>query len=369
MLKIVHIVSRFDIGGAEKVALNIAKSSSKDIEYHIIEVAKANSGYSEQFIKDAKISGVIIHRSRIANIKIAILCFPIRLNNFIKQYHPDIIHTHTEIPDLSIYLSSILFPRIFKRIKIVRTIHNNQLWNNWNRLGKRVERFIQKNAINVAISESTRQSYAHNYGQKCRLIYNGVEMQTQELFPEIVHGRINIIFAARMEYQKGVDVMIDVFGHFGNDNRFQFYVAGSGTEQDKVKRELSKFDNIKIYDRVDNLAKVIGSFDYLFMPSLFEGLALTPMEAALAGTPPIINCALGLYETVPANWPLMVRDNNRNDYINIFENTRSVNYAMLQSQAFEFAKKEFSIGEMQQKYITLYNEIQGKIKPTAQSAT
>lgn len=34
MMIVFHIISRLDIGGAERVALNIAKSSSKDIEYH-----------------------------------------------------------------------------------------------------------------------------------------------------------------------------------------------------------------------------------------------------------------------------------------------------------------------------------------------
>lgn len=34
MMTVFHIISRFDIGGAERVALNISKSNSKNIEYH-----------------------------------------------------------------------------------------------------------------------------------------------------------------------------------------------------------------------------------------------------------------------------------------------------------------------------------------------
>ena len=42
MIKVFHIISHIDIGGAEKVALNIACSKDKDIELHILEVAKVD---------------------------------------------------------------------------------------------------------------------------------------------------------------------------------------------------------------------------------------------------------------------------------------------------------------------------------------
>ena len=41
MMTVFHIIYRFDIGGAERVALNISKSNSKNIEYHLIEIAAA----------------------------------------------------------------------------------------------------------------------------------------------------------------------------------------------------------------------------------------------------------------------------------------------------------------------------------------
>ena len=38
MKRIFHIISHFDMGGAERVALNIALSENPDFEYHIVEV-------------------------------------------------------------------------------------------------------------------------------------------------------------------------------------------------------------------------------------------------------------------------------------------------------------------------------------------
>lgn len=357
MMIVFHIISRFDIGGAERVALNISKSRSKDIKYHLIEVAAADSGYTVQFIKEAEDNGVTVHRAKIRNTKLAMLFFPSRLAALIRKFHPSIIHTHTEIPDLSLYLCNIYPGNLLKNIGIVRTIHNNQLWNGWKWIGKKVERFMQKKASNIAISESTRDSYRDGYGSVCRIIYNGVEATTQKQFPDLVKGKLNILFAGRMEYQKGIDSLIDVVSHYGNDTRFMFHIIGSGTEEVKITQALSKFNNVAFKDRIPLLASQLGSFDYLFMPSLFEGLALTPMEASMAGTPTIINNAKGLSETLPPDWPLKVSNNDLREYIKIFENLGSLDYNQLQNQAREYTIQRFSLSEMQNNYEKLYHEI------------
>ena len=37
-MRIFHIITHFDIGGAERVAVNIAKSQTTGMEYHLVEV-------------------------------------------------------------------------------------------------------------------------------------------------------------------------------------------------------------------------------------------------------------------------------------------------------------------------------------------
>lgn len=46
MLKVFHIISHFEVGGAERVAINIAKSKTPDIQYHLVEVVRGNSEFS-----------------------------------------------------------------------------------------------------------------------------------------------------------------------------------------------------------------------------------------------------------------------------------------------------------------------------------
>ncbi|UVR28983.1 hypothetical protein NXW46_16100 [Bacteroides fragilis] len=54
MLKVFHIISHFEVGGAERVAINIAKSKTPDIQYHLVEVVRGNSEFSVSLKKSLK---------------------------------------------------------------------------------------------------------------------------------------------------------------------------------------------------------------------------------------------------------------------------------------------------------------------------
>ena len=63
--------------------------------------------------------------------------------------------------------------------------------------------------------------------------------------------------------------------------------------------ELSNLKNVRLYPKIFQLSSYLNSFDYLFMPSLHEGLALMPIEASFAKVPTIINRCPGLKDTLP----------------------------------------------------------------------
>ncbi len=58
------------------------------------------------------------------------------------------------------------------------------------------------------------------------------------------------------------------------------------------------------------------------MPSHFEGLPLTSIEASFSGVPVIAAHAPGLDETLPENWPLKFHLENNDELYSIFENIK-----------------------------------------------
>lgn len=358
-MRIFHIVTRLDLGGGERVAFNIAESGTKEMEYHIVEVVHAESEFSDKIKEELRLHRILYHTSPIKNKKLAILLFPFWFLSIYLNSRPKIIHTHTEIPDLALYLFHKLSWLFFWiRPKYVRTIHNTQLWNEWKWIGKLVEPFYIRHKSNVAISKAVGQMYHSTYGQdSLPLIYNGLSEVEQRPFKHLVPGKKNILFAGRLEPQKGIDQLITVVKELEDDTRYHFHIIGNGSQDKKIRTAFGGQPNVSLYDKVYGLAQYLESFDYLFMPSVHEGLVLTCIEASLAHTPTIVNWCAGIDETLPEDWPLRVQDNNTNDFIEIFKNVlNATDYDLLAEKAYQYAKQKFSLSKMQKDYEDFYRQ-------------
>ena len=419
-----HLITHFSLGGAERVAANIAESQTPGMEYHVVEIMRGRTAYTPKFIAELEQAGVRCHRSWMPDVsfhflfeRIAALLFPLRMLYIMLRWRPDVIHTHTETPDLALYVFSRLFPFMLRRVKIVRTIHNTRLWTGLPRTAQWVETFFKSNNANIAISDSVRDSYAERFGEVPPIINNGVaEVEQTDYFntstPQGVHlsqvhqqhlytstpplgfcrlpeqehlntsegalvssapttpplgfcrlpeqEHLNILFAGRLEPQKGVVVLCEVLKMLAGDPRFFFTIAGDGSQRTLVEQTLAdiassgKPINAQLVPPIFGLAGYMQSFDYLFMPSEFEGLSMLSMEASLNRLPVIANACPGLADTLPADWALLAHDNSLNDYRRIFDLLPTADHDALTQRAYDFAKDRFSVRTMQERYEARY---------------
>ena len=409
-----HLITHFSLGGAERVAANIAESQTHGMEYHVVEIMRGRTAYTPKFIGELEKAGVRCHRSWMPDVsfhflfeRIAALLFPLRMLYIMLRWRPDVIHTHTETPDLALYVFSRVFPRMLRRVKIVRTIHNTRLWTGLPRTAQWVEAFFKSRNANIAISDSVRDSYAERFGEVPPIINNGVaEVEQKDYFnistPQGVHlsqvhqqhlktstpqnlntsggalvssapttpplgfcrlpeqEHLNILFAGRLEPQKGVVVLCKVLKMLAGDARFFFTIAGDGSQRTLVEQTLADIAssgkplNAQLVPPIFGLASYMQSFDYLFMPSEFEGLSMLSMEASLNRLPMIANACPGLADTLPADWSLLAHGNNLDDYRRIFNLLPTADRNALTQQAYAFAKERFSVRTMQERYEAWY---------------
>ena len=395
-----HLITHFSLGGAERVAANIAESQTPGMEYHVVEIMRGRTAYTPKFIAELEQAGVRCHRSWMPDVsfhflfeRIAALLFPLRMLYIMLRWRPDVIHTHTETPDLALYVFSRLFPFMLRRVKIVRTIHNTRLWTGLPRTAQWVETFFKSLGANIAISDSVRDSYAERFGEVPPIINNGVaEVEQKDYFntqqttnlntstpplgfcrlPEQEHLNIsnlntstpqhlNILFAGRLEPQKGVVVLCEVLKMLAGDARYHFTIAGDGSQRTLVEQTLADIAsagkplNAQLVPPIFGLAGYMQSFDYLFMPSEFEGLSMLSMEASLNRLPVIANACPGLADTLPADWALLAHNNSIDDYRHIFnELLPTADHAALAQRAYDFAKDRFSVRTMQERYEARY---------------
>lgn len=365
-MRIFHLITHFDLGGAERVAANIASSQTPGMEYHVVEIMRGSSSYTSKFIRELEMAGVRCHRSLVPDInwhfvvqRMAALLFPLRMLCIMLRWHPDVIHSHTETPDMCLYVFARLFPHMFRHTRVVRTVHNTRLWTGLPWLATKVEAFFREHNASIAISDSVRDAYARRFGYVAPIIHNGVAEVEQKPYEGVMSGRINILFAGRLEPQKGVGVLCEVVKELDADGQYHFTIAGDGSLRSLVEQTLSgngkPLANACLVPPIYSLSSYMSSFDYLFMPSEFEGLSMLSMEASVNRLPVIANRAPGLSDTLPHDWPLMVDGNSVDGFVRLFHTLLpSTDRDKLVSWAHDFAVSHFSVRHMQEEYERVY---------------
>jgi len=364
MRRVFHIITHFDLGGAEAVALNIAKSRNTDFEYHLVEVMRGQGQWAQHFIAEMEESGIHYHRALLPVVfhfhyvaeKLLACLFPLRFLLLFLKYRPAIVHVHTEMPDLGIFVFFKLFPWLEKRCQLVRTIHNTVLWTGMKSIGAKVEAEYRRARANIAISTSVARCYEEAYGERPPIIYNGVAEKAQRPYDGRIEGRINVLFAGRLEKQKGITTLAEILRMMKNDERYAFHIFGAGSEA-TLLHEFADDENIIVRPPMYGISSFLGAFDYMLMPSLHEGLSIMAIEASMAGLPTIINDCAGLNETLPPDWPLKVTNNDIAAYHRLFtEVLPTADRDSLGRTARNFAQGRFSIEQMQTAYERAYDE-------------
>lgn len=350
------------MGGAERVAVNIARSGNPDVEYHVVELIRTRSEFTSRFIGELRSAGIAYHRAVVPDIRfhylferLAAVTFPLRFLFMWLKYRPDVVHSHTEMPDLAVYAAFKVMPWLERRCRVVRTIHNTRLWTGLENTGRRVERFFIRTGANVAISQSVLDNYVREYGERPPVVYNGVGQVSQRPYGGIVRGKKNILFAGRFEPQKGIGTLVEIIRRRRGDSRYHFHIAGDGSLRDTVAEGLAGCGNVTVVPPVYGLPAYLSSFDYMLMPSLFEGLSIMSIEASMAGLPVIANNCAGLRDTLPEGWLLKVENNDIDAYDAIFDKVIPCADARLfGEEARRFVIENFGIGRMQERYEAIY---------------
>lgn len=358
-----HIIANLEVGGAERVAISIATAESDVLDHHIVEVMRGKSLFTEKILAELDEKGIPYHRAIIPVLfrwhylmeKLLALLFPFRFLLLYLIYRPSIVHCHTEIPDMAVWWSLKLMP--WMKVKVVRTIHNTRLWTGMNIIGPRVERFMQKRKANIAISPKVQESYHNAYGKIPPIIYNGVSPVPQVKYEGLLLGKKNILFAGRFEEQKGISTLCEIIRRMSDKEDFHFHIFGSGRLQHLVD-ELRGQENVSVAPPLHNLSSYLASFDYVIMPSLHEGLSLLALETSFNKVPLMINRCAGLTDTLPADWPLVVDDNNIDQWMNLFIRVIPIlDRELMIKKSYDYVIQHFSMQEMQKEYEAFYMSI------------
>lgn len=373
MRTIFQLISSIQLGGAENVAFELAEHCGDKLvgkpNITVVELYGSHDSFSiikKNELIEKGINIITLHRG---SKRMSLILAPFNLARLIIILKPLIIHSHTDLPDyvLAMALRILRLLRLSEP-QIIRTIHNTQLWRN-RKLSGRVTETAYENEPIVSVSsyamnayENLRKNYNLNISNRRHIIFNGrvVPIQLPHSF-KLQDEKINIAFCGRFESYKGIDKLIVAIPEIEKQfpDKFQFHLIGDGSYKKQLQRLENDNHNVCLYDPIPNVSAMFYAFDYLWMPSHFEGLALISIESSFSGTPVIASFAPGLDETLPVNWPLKFHLDNDKELYDIFRDIINAEYNReeLQKIAFDYVNKNFSHSKMINSYNELYNNM------------
>lgn len=305
-MRIALLTDTFKVGGGLEHIYQIAKSIP-DYEFFVF----AKSGYAKDKFE------------ALANVSLVPLGYAPSL---VLKYKPDIIHIHHLKPLFRFYRIKHV---AFYEIPIVFTVHGmhihkyefleNSLSNKLRfNLRFALERYLfNKTNKVICVSMEDKKFIMENYNigeEKIEYVTNGIDFTHIDDVTEPkeeLRKKLNLpldkclfLTAARFDFQKGYDILlkaIKILKADYNTKDLMFVFVGDGDTLDESKAfaaENNLNDIVSFQGRKNNVYEFMKASDCFILPSRWEGLPITIIEAGASKLPVIASDTYGNREII-----------------------------------------------------------------------
>ncbi|THB75661.1 MAG: glycosyltransferase [Desulfobulbaceae bacterium] len=293
---ILFVLPNFDTGGSEKLVVDIATKLNRRKFNPLICVFF--SGFYETIVSRFSIPLFVIHDQKILTKKQVCL----KLNRIIKENSVHVVNSHHSSP----LIQGVIPFKILNRLCWIHTEHTRLDLDP--HITKKIllyEKICLKFVDGcVGISDGVCEFFKHELRvkpQKVFKIYNGVDDEKYLLSDEekkqirtsyrqefgIQENEVVIGLFANFRKQKNHLCLVKAIGRLkdGGITNFRILFAGDGPERKTVEDEAERRgvkENILFLGSRSDIPELLTAIDIYCLPSFFEGLPLSLIEAAIA---------------------------------------------------------------------------------------
>jgi glycosyltransferase involved in cell wall biosynthesis len=284
----------------------------------------------------------------------------IKLRRIIKTLYVDIIHTMEFSGDYFGRIASLNL-----KIPVVTHIHNiNRQRKLHRRLANKLLSF--KTDLFISVSEEVKKvvDLDHNIAKRKNIVlYNGLyikKFRTLENLQEHAKNTNIIICVGRLVKQKNFDLVIKAFNCLKETFKdLELWIVGDGKEKDNLKRlidELNLNDKVKLLGFRTDIPEMLEKACIFLLPSDYEGLPVSHLEAMHMGLPAIISKFVPSRE-IASECSLICETNSVDiaEKISMLLSDKNL-YSSLSNKAKEIAKN-FTIEQYVKKLLSAYEEL------------
>ncbi len=297
---ILFTIWSFGYGGAERFVLNIIKRLSKEkYSFIIFSDSQKDGPLMKEFVEaGAKVYSATYHRFK----------HPIRhrkeLMKIIIEENVDIVHANDDL--------NMIFPLLANKRRAIFIAHShNTVFRFTNNkiisfaLSHLIKRYISRHA-DYRVGCSDLAGIALFGKRKYSVILNGIELDRfsfnikkrmdlrQTL--NIQEDSVVILNIGRLVKQKNHEFLIEVFRKFNERKRNSYLVIiGDGVDREKLRQKADESgvgEKIFILSGRKDVSDYYNLADFFVMPSLYEGMPMTSIEAQANGLKCIFSNAI-----------------------------------------------------------------------------
>lgn len=281
-MKVLQIIPSLELGGAETMCAGLSRLLKKQgQEVTVVSLYRSETPIA-QGLRQAGIPVVFLDKKPGLDLR----CIP-RLRRLIRKEKPDVLHIHLYV------LKYVAAAAIGMRIPMIHTIHSVASYDAEKDTAINVRLYRSGRVTPVSLNPQIRQTVMDYYGlpeDASPVIFNGIDLDgcipktdySLHQPPRIIHmGRFAqpknhpcMVRAVKLLADRGVPVKVSFFG------------AGDLLEPTQaLARELGVEHLLEFRGVTNNVYPHLHEGDLFILPSVFEGMPMTIIEAMGTGLP------------------------------------------------------------------------------------
>jgi sugar transferase (PEP-CTERM/EpsH1 system associated) len=364
--RIVHLVLSLDVGGLERIVLDLAAHADRS-RFDLEVMALDAPGAQAPELARMGIPLRVVRRAPGLDARL-----PLALSRLLRRAGADLIHTHNASP----HLYGALGARIARGVRVVHTKHGRNAPGSPRKvLVNRIASAITDRV--VAVSEDAARlaiDVERVDARRVLTIHNGVD--TQRYRPRgaetrraararlgVPDGAFHVGCVARLAAVKDHPTLLRAFALLrGRVPGAYLTIAGDGPERSVLEATAAALDlagSITFAGEVADVDAILPAFDAFALASRSEGISLTLLEAASAGLPVVATRVGGTAEIVVEGVTgLLVPPRDPSAFAAALAAlARSPGRASLGAAGRARVEDRFSVERMTRAYEALYDEL------------
>lgn len=307
-MKILYVITGLNFGGAETQLMRMVhyvKEKTED-EVRVVSLIEPDyRGFVEE-LKDMDVPFVSLDLKKKGNYRKAAGTY----RKVLKEYEPDIIHTHM--------FHANLFSRLFRgtvpKALLINTVHGEEDF-----LGKRAKLYHmtdRKADHTICVSRALEEQMIEQKavpGERAGYLYNGLSteiyafhQETRKEYREKLHLKdenFNWMIAGRLSPEKNHMNLLKACILLDEKNpHWHLLIAGEGATRKELEKIMAESpvlkEKVELLGLRSDVSALLNASDGFVLSSNYEGLPLVLQEAAAVGLPMVSTNVGGCNEVV-----------------------------------------------------------------------